>query len=491
MNIHNNQSVLLFSITKKEIEVSIIMNNTDRDQHFAGIFNVLGEEIPGKLIYNAEKGSTLISLVKILSDTIRDKAYGTIDIITGTLNTGEKITLFHNRCAKNTTYAFHTQHLAFFAEYAIWSRKDASSSKFNKLVCILENALNWSGMSTIDTSEYPVIKIKDNKNDNIYHWFGAKITFSISLDNELSAYPRIEESRVVERLVVNIESDEKQDPSFFAVARDKIISLISFAIRDNVNIEEQYLLDFDDYSQDGNNSVYNKYYLYTSERHLKTQNNVQWDYNFSLNQLLPEKDIQKELDLLAPIFNLYLSLFKYNDMPLEMVFLNIVQALETFHARFFYNNDKKKYIASVKQRFEGKPYYPNIEKLLLSEAQMEENCTYIILLSRLNDLFIGKYDGLFWNYYGANANYAQTISDTRNYYTHYGASKEKKALKGDELIDAIHVLTLLLEYNICLQLGIDNETKVRERLSSIAAWKDIQEYYQKGNEQKSDNTTNN
>ena len=145
MNIHDNQSFLLFSITKKEIEVSIIMNNTDRDQHFAGIFNVLGEEIPGKLIYNAEKGSTLISLVKILSDTIRDKAYGTIDIITGTLNTGEKITLFHNRCAKNTTYAFHTQHLAFFAEYAIWSRKDASSSKFNKLVCILENALNWSG----------------------------------------------------------------------------------------------------------------------------------------------------------------------------------------------------------------------------------------------------------------------------------------------------------------------------------------------------------
>ena len=58
-------------------------NNTDRDQYYAGTFNVFGEEIPGELIYNEENGVTLISLVKILSDTIRDKAYGTIDIITG------------------------------------------------------------------------------------------------------------------------------------------------------------------------------------------------------------------------------------------------------------------------------------------------------------------------------------------------------------------------------------------------------------------------
>ena len=104
-------------------------------------------------------------------------------------------------------------------------------------------------------------------------------------------------------------------------------------------------------------------------------------------------------------------------------------------------------------------------------------------MSRLNDLLVGKYDGLFWDYYAADAGFAQTVADTRHYYTHYGKSKENKALKGDKLIDAVVILSLLLEYNVCLQLGIDNQAKVRECLSSIESWKQFQHYYQKENEQ--------
>lgn len=167
-----------------------------------------------------------------------------------------------------------------------------------------------------------------------------------------------------------------------------------------------------------------------------------------------------------------------------MVFLNIVQALETFHARFFYGDSKDKYVASVIERFGSCQNYPDIEKLLLCDTQKDENCKYIILVSRLNDLLIGKYDGLFCDYYEADANFAQAIADTRHYYTHYGKSKEKKALKGDKLIDAIGILSLLLEYNICLQLGIDNQTKVRTRLNSISSWKQFQECYQKESKQK-------
>lgn len=458
-------------------------NDTDIDQHFAGTFNVFGEEISGELIYNEETGVTLISLVKLLSDTVRDKAYGTIDVIIGTLNTGTIVTLFHNRCTMNTTYPFHSQHLAFIADYAIWSAKDVTSAKYNKFECILENALNWSEMSAINTSEYSVIKIDANKNVKTYHWFGAKITFSTSLKNDLSALPRKEESTVIERLVVSIESEEKKAPSFFTDIRNKIISLISFAIKDNVNIAEQYLYDFDDIYLEGNPPIYNQHSLYTSEHRLRIRHTSHLDYNFTLSQLAPKNDIQSELDLLVPIFNLYLSLFKYNDMPLEMIFLNIVQALETFHARFFYNDDKNTYIASVKERFSEYANYQNIEKLLLSDTQKDDNTRYIILVSRLNDLLIGKYDGLFWSYYGSDANFAQTVADTRHYFTHYRASKEKKALKGDNLIEAIRVLALLLEYNICLKLGIDNESRVRERLSSIASWKEIDKYYQTSTEQ--------
>ena len=167
-----------------------------------------------------------------------------------------------------------------------------------------------------------------------------------------------------------------------------------------------------------------------------------------------------------------------------MIFLNIVQALETFHARFFYGDSKDKYFASVIERFGSWQNYPDIEKLLLCDTQKDKNCKYIILVSRLNDLLVGKGDGLFRDYYVTDTGFAQTVADTRHYYTHYGKSKEKKALKGDKLIDVIGILALLLEYNVCLKLGIDNQEKVRERLSSIAWWKQFQNYYQKENKKK-------
>lgn len=458
--------------------------NIDIDRHYAGTFNICGEEITGELIYNKEKGVTLLNLVKQLTNSPLGSSYGNLDIITGVLNSGTTVTLFHNRCTQNQTQAFQTQQLVYVSEYSIWSKREATNIKYNKIECILENALDWSGLSAVDTSDLSVIKFNSNENGNVYHWFGSKITFSTSLNCELFNFPRKEESKIVERLVVSIEADEKQDASYFIAIHNKVISLISFAIRDNVNVEEQYLYDYDDSYQIGEHTEYYKHYLYTSEHRLSIHNSSHWEYNFTLPQLLPEKDLKKELTLLEPIFNLYLSLFKYTDMPPEMVFLNIVQALETFHARFFYEDSKDKYVKSVKERFGSLENFPDIEKLLLCDTQKDENCKYIILVSRLNDLLIGKYDGLFSDYYGTNAGFAQAVADTRHYYTHYGKSKEKKALKGDKLIDAIRILALLLEYNVCLQLGIDNQAKVRDRLSSIASWKQFQNYYQKESKQK-------
>lgn len=455
------------------------------DRHFTGIFNIGGEEIAGELIYNKENGVTLLNLVKQLADTpSMGKSYGNLDIITGILNSGTTVTLFHNRCIKNNIQLFQTQQLVFIAEYSIWSKRDAINVKYNKLECVLENALDWSGLSAVDTNDLSAIKFKGIENENEYHWFDSKITFFTSLDCELFSFPRKEESKVIERLVVSIEADEKQDTLYFTAIRNKVISLISFAIKNNVNVEEQYLYDYDYSYQIGEHTEYYKHYLYTSEHRLSIHYSNRREYNFTLGQLSPEKDIKKELTLLEPIFNLYLSLFKYMDMPPEMVFLNIVQALETFHARFFYEDSKDKYVASVIERFGSRQNYPDIEKMLLCDTQKDENCKYIILVSRLNDLLIGKYDGLFWDYYVTDAQFAQTVADTRHYYTHYGKSKEKKALKGDKLIDAIRILALLLEYNVCLQLGIDNQAKVREHLSSIASWKQFQNYYQNEHQQK-------
>lgn len=51
---------------------------------------------------------------------------------------------------------------------------------------------------------------------------------------------------------------------------------------------------------------------------------------------------------------LYFSIVKYDDMPIEMKYLNIVQALETYHARFKYN-DLKKYKKHVYNCLDVRP----------------------------------------------------------------------------------------------------------------------------------------
>jgi hypothetical protein len=115
---------------------------------------------------------------------------------------------------------------------------------------------------------------------------------------------------------------------------------------------------------------------------------------------------------------------------------------------------------------------------------MDENCSYIILVSRLNDLLIGNYNTIFYDYWGGEEDYGQIIADTRHYYTHYGSSKEKKALKGDDLGEAIFVLSSLLEYHICLILGVDIEEKVRRSLKSHNSWKQLEKAQIKEMEEK-------
>lgn len=115
---------------------------------------------------------------------------------------------------------------------------------------------------------------------------------------------------------------------------------------------------------------------------------------------------------------------------------------------------------------------------------MDENCSYIILVSRLNDLLIGNYNTIFYDYWGYEEDYGQIIADTRYYYTHYGSSKEKKTLKGDNLGEAIFVLSSLLEYPYLLNIRYRYRKKVRHSLSNHNAWKQLEQAQVKKLEEK-------
>ena len=447
--------------------------NTAQDRHYAGDFVVETDAFSGEIVYNKENGIIILSLTKELQGV--GKSYGRQKFISGKLNSGAYVTLCNCQCIKNLTHNFSVQQLRFRADCMIWGKAESANRKFNKFVCVLENGLQWSGLTQIYREDFTKIAFKKLSKENSYNWFGANVNFSTKLDMDVWHSPRPETCRIEEHLQIEIVSEEKQDVDYFLQIRNKVMSMISFAIKDNVNIDSQSFYDFDDsYMLTEEIKQYNEYMLFTNEQyHILRKTNLH-NYNFKLCQLPQDSCIADSFVKLEPVFNLYLSLFKYNDMPAEMVFLNIVQAIETFHSRFFYDNKKKKYIESVYNRFGSLVHFDQIKQLLLNDTQMDENCNYILLVSRLNDLFIGKFDGLFFDFYGTDNQYAQRIADTRHYYTHYGKSKESKALKGNDLLDAIEILTLLLEYNVCLALGIDNRNKTANRLGSYSMYKQME-----------------
>ena len=450
----------------------LMRNDYNRDMHYVGEFEVEGDIISGEIIYNKGNGVIVLNLNREV-DTIVS-AIGKKNYIIGKLNYGQTVTLFHTRCIRNHTQNFRLQNLQFIPEYMILGKESVENKQFNKLVCIIENGMHWSGLTSIDTHDYRSIKLTPHEDNPSYQWYGATIRFSSYLKNGLLKIPKDEVSEIVERLQIEIETEDKHEIEYFLKIRDKILAMISFAIKDNINIEEQYFNCYDDFYKNHEMIRYYKYGIITKEPYRDLFNTHHFQYNFFREQI-PSEDISEKLEKLVPVFNLYMSLIKYNDMPTEMIFLNIVQAIETFHSRFFYNDKKKNYVKSVQERFGSKNNFDSIKKLLLNDTQMDENCNYIILVSRLNDLFIGKYDGLFYEFYGDDPLYAQTIADTRHYYTHYGKSKESKALKGDDLVDAIYILRWLLEYNVCLVLGIDIRQRIQSYLQTYFDQKKLDE----------------
>lgn len=453
------------------------MSEDKNENHYIGTFTILQEKLNGELIYNKKKGIILLNVAKRLDEKLFiGKSYANIPVITGTINTGVIVTLFNNKCVNNFSQVGQSQSICFRSDYLVWSRKAQINTKYNELVCNLKNAFAWSQMSIFE-KDGNAIKVKEDFDEREFDWFGVKVKFSVFSNQNFLLPFDAEENTIVQRVKLSIVSKEKLTIDEFVLIKDKVLSMISFAIKNNVNVDKEYFLDYDDsYLIGGKEKFYHIHYLLSAHRELEIYHSQIWNYNFTLNQIPTDKDINKELEKLVPIFNLYLSLFKYRDMPIEMVFLNIVQALETFHSRFFYDNKKSKYVESVMERFSESAIFEEIKDKLLSDTQMDENCNYIILVSRLNDLLIGNYNMLFYEYWKLEDDYAQLIAYTRHYYTHYGSSKEKKALKGDGLNDAIFVLSRLLEYHICFVLGIDITKKIGEELKNHLLWKQLEEH---------------
>ncbi len=158
---------------------------------------------------------------------------------------------------------------------------------------------------------------------------------------------------------------------------------------------------------------------------------------------------------LEPAFNILFEQFYNSHKFSENSFLNLAQAIETFHARMHENTNKM-----PRESFEKM-------KIHLLDVSFTEYHNW------LNEIFIfgnmptlqQRLDYMVDNYWNSlldslvpnKKEFTKKIKKSRNYYTHYSLSEEKKAPKGVELYELAQPLKVILCIAILQNIGFSKE----------------------------------
>jgi hypothetical protein len=157
--------------------------------------------------------------------------------------------------------------------------------------------------------------------------------------------------------------------------------------------------------------------------------------------------------ILAPAFNLLSEQFNAKEKIAESSFLNLAQAIETFHARLNKNLrqiDKKEFDI-IKGKIKSallENEYKNIERLLTNYPYLDTRIQSV--LDNYSTEFIDKI-------VGDKELFKKNLKQSRNYYTHYDPQGYRQALKGIELIHLSKKIQILLTSACLIETGISKD----------------------------------
>lgn len=183
-------------------------------------------------------------------------------------------------------------------------------------------------------------------------------------------------------------------------------------------------------------------------------------------------------EIIKPVYDLYFSALYNPSIYQEFQFLSLAQAIETYHRQIYkgkYQPDEifmdgtyKDLVAAIPTDIssdfrsslkDGKLRYANEYSLRKRIHLLGEHLTEQINISFMADK---KLRGIF----------AEKVTDTRNYFTHYSPElKDKAAKSGQELRDLIHKLRFILQICFLEELGFSFD-KIRELFRKRREYKD-------------------
>lgn len=205
---------------------------------------------------------------------------------------------------------------------------------------------------------------------------------------------------------------------------------------------------------------------------------------FTYKDLLPNSSSMinrwiKSFSNLQPVYNLYFSNIYSSSMYIENKFLNLTQAIETYHRRVHggkYQDDTNYLQGLYNTLVQALPNNLDGEfRTSLVKGKLRYANEYS-LRKRLNDLIRSLNDSLPENFLSNDQQrniFVSKTTDTRNYLTHYDESSKSNAVEGIGIAQLEYTLRLILEACFLIEIGF-YPAVIRAMLNKSDTYRTIQ-----------------
>ena len=336
------------------------------------------------------------------------------------------------------------------------------SLKFKLIQIIIPSFDSWINSKSFKKEDIDSgFQITYKKTEPITYKIDNNLTLQINFHCQLSDIndiSRLRKFNLSETTQIQLisSSDEGYTLKEFLKTVTSLQSFISFISEDGCNVE--FINAFSDEKEFLKNPFmgniiyallhYNKYEEnnFSRNRYLITYDDIKGDFSGIM------KNWFEFITKSPSIMNLVLYDYFYKGPFDENRFLNVVRALEIFHANFYIKETisnkisketKKLIINTVPKEFEDeiKDWLSNVNTTKL-HTRLEK------LTSEFNSMNLEKQ---------FDADFIMKAKESRNYYTHLGV-KKKNVVDGNELLSLTEDCRTLLTFVILKQLGVNIET---------------------------------
>lgn len=422
----------------------------------------------GELYLNEEEGAILLYIR--IPNTGPPGSYFEIpleiDHISGTAINGAKMTLLscsrismESRLGLEDVFGYQVNYLLENVSF-----EKQADIVFSKLQIQIPGVIRWGAISnygrTKNDGYESIIELQEVEAISIYS--DPEYDLSYSLIPNFPWFDFMKEEITLKQYpYLVIESSKAQSLFWFVEIALKMKNMIEIAMSKPLSFgkmlaESPSIIIEIDGSEERKEVIDIKHFLFSESKKEETEYRG-FPFLFNLIELHESGDFsawQKVSTLMSPIIELYIDDLYNQSLSINRHFLNMSQALETYHSRMVCNGDLRDYKERV-EKIASKQYGDSREKVRMFLT--EGSRSFITFRSRIADLLLADFQFSFYTGNIEELDFPQVIATTRNFYTHYNQNSEEKALKGEELVEAYHVLRNILEYYLLRELGFNEE----------------------------------